>query len=169
MNIYVLAGAVSSSDLQQINNQLKIFSIAQKVSIVLAVIFFLLTALIFWRMRIWELVLQRTGLAKKKSISQLQELNALSGRLTQNSGAQIAAQEFTGQLTGEKKKSGKTGHFGQGKQSASPAPSAPRSQPAQPEVQETSVLSQSAPQYQGTFRVTDRQVVIHTDETIDGR
>ena len=92
-------------DLEQ---KLEIIQIARVACGTLAIVFLLLTIFLFWKFGIVRALLERTGLAKKKAITDQKELNASTGRLKKSNAERIAAQEFTGQLTGERKRRGKS-------------------------------------------------------------
>ena len=90
-----------------IETKLQVFHVLQMVCGVLAVALLILTVFIFIKMGIWQAILERSGVAKRKSTLQLQEINALTGRLHKSSAARVAEQEFTGQFTSDKKKKAK--------------------------------------------------------------
>ena len=135
-----------------IEQKMELFRILRLVSGILAIIFILLTIFLIWRFKIWQIFLERSGIARKKSISQMHQVNAATGRMIRSSSERVAAQEFTDHLSGDLKKerrSKRTGAFGSGRLSAAlskgeqkeDAPKTP-----QPEASaETAVLEPSEP------------------------
>jgi hypothetical protein len=158
-----------NTDIQALQEQIELLQTLRIGSGVLAILFLLLCVLIFWKFKIWRIILSRTGISRKKSISQMQELNAATGRLTQNSGAKIAAQEFTGQLPMDKKKERKARKTSDIQIKTEPiTEETPASaSPAYPPEAETTVLSQEA-SFGGRFVITVNQVIVHTNEMIPG-
>lgn len=162
MNNYVFTNTGGAANLQALQSRIRIFGIARTASGILAILFLLLTIFLFWKLGIGQAILERTGIAKKKSISQKQRLNAMSQRFTKSSAEKLAEQEFTGQLTGDPRKEKKTRKTMDTKN---------QKEPAIPPTEEsaTSVLSQqgnAGPQAGGKFVLTVNQIIIHTDEMI---
>lgn len=139
-----------------VEQKLELFGYLHRISGALAIVFLVLTIILFWKLGIWQILLERTGIARKKSISQMQQVNAKSSRLTRSSGAQIAAQEFTSQLTEDRKKERKNKRTGEMKNGEKTRGS---ERPARPE-------SKVPPEYAGRFVLTVNQQIIHTDEQI---
>lgn len=162
MGNYVLTSTGSTTDLQALQSRIQIFGIVRAVSGILAILFLMLTIFLFWKLGIGQAILERTGIAKKKSISQKQQLNAMSHRLTKSNAEKLAEQEFTGQLTGDTKK-------GKRARKTAEMRSRPQSTGQNGDGEGTTVLSQgedSDSQFAGKFVVTVNQLIIHTDEMI---
>lgn len=119
-------------DLEQ---KLEIIQIARVACGTLAIVFLLLTLFLFWKFGIVRALLERTGLAKKKAITSQKEINAKSGRLKKTNAERIAEQEFTGALSGERKRRGKSGDLQTGANSNSGSRQSPD--------QSTAVLQQT--------------------------
>lgn len=169
-----------------LETKLELFGSLTLICGILAIFFLLLSVLLFWKLGVKQAFLERTGIAKKKSITQMQELNALSGRMTKSSAAKVAEQEFTGGLTGDRKKSRgkKTGDIRGLQRQPAVENQAPGTSVLSPEMDETSVLSgqltmspewnsgQSTAQTTsqnvagGRFDIILNQQFIHTNEYI---
>ena len=67
-----------------IEQKMELFRILRLVSGILAIIFILLTIFLIWRFKIWQIFLERSGIARKKSISQMHQVNAATGRIMAN-------------------------------------------------------------------------------------
>lgn len=162
MRNYVFTNTGSTTNLQALQSRIQIFGIARTVSGILAIMFLLLTIFLFWKLGIGQAILERTGIAKKKSISQKQQLNAMSHRLTKSNAEKLAEQEFTGQLTGDTKKEKKA-------RKTSEMRNRPQPTEQNDDGAGTTVLSQNetpGSQFAGKFVVTMNQLIIHTDEMI---
>lgn len=152
----------SAQEIQALQNKIRIFGTVQMVCGVLAIACLVLTGLLFWRLKIWRTLLERTGIASKKRIAQLQQENEKTGRINKNSAAQVAAQEFTGQLTGERKKERRGKRTGEMKSSAASG------RIGNTGGKKAEYVPQVAPQYADRFVLTQNQWVVHTDEQIQG-
>ena len=104
MRLWILTDTVTSIQLNELTMQIRVFQVARLACGILALVFLALTILIFWRWKIWDAILEETGISKRKSISEMRAINAETGRLIKSSGAKIAEQEFTGETIKEKRR-----------------------------------------------------------------
>lgn len=153
--------------------RMQLFNILHLVCGVLAIAFLILTVFLFIKFGIWNAILARTGIAKKRSINEMQELNALSGRLVKNSAAKVAEQEFTGALTDDRKKARKNKRTAEIAAAAAATAAVPEEGTSvlQQETDGTSVLREQAPSVSPApavpgFLIIQDEQYIHTDERI---
>jgi hypothetical protein len=81
-----------------------IASIGLKISIALFIIGLVLTVLVFWKLDIRNVYLIRSGRAKRKTVSKMQEHNSRTGKLRE----EFDLDYTTGKLKKEGRKSGRT-------------------------------------------------------------
>lgn len=149
---YMVLTATSNSSINQLDALLTFYGIAGKVCAILTIAFLALTVFLFLRFNIAQAILERTGMAKKKSISAMQEQNAMTGRLTKSSGAKIAEQEF--QITDDRKKAKRAKRTGDMKASGTSA--------------RLTGSGDISSKYGKKFVLTVNQQIVHTDEVIGG-
>ena len=79
--------------MNEAENLIRIYRTCFMACLVLAIIFLVLTAVIFFRFRILQVIANRTGRAQKKGIEQMREENQRTGRLRH--AEKVAMGEYT--------------------------------------------------------------------------
>lgn len=133
--------------MNEAENLIRIYRTCFTACLVLAIIFLVLTAVIFFRFRILRVIANRTGRAQKKGIEQMREENQRTGRLRH--AEKVAMGEYTPvSLNGGS-------NVGDGQLDVQ-----------EEKTESLSMAEQPAVPYDKKFRIVKEVILIHTNELI---